>query len=224
MSVHDGHRARRKEQFRAHGLDSFADHEALELLLFYASPKADMNPVAHRLLERFGSLDAVLSASERELTEIPGVGKHTATLLTLILPLVRRARLEAQDAPALISPETAGAFFGDVFFGMRDERLYEACLDAKGKLLRCCTVGEGSVDVIGLNVRRLVENALNCGDCGVVLAHNHPSGVALPSEEDNAATLLAQDALRAVGIRLLDHIIVADGDFVSLRQNGLLAG
>ena len=223
MAVHDGHRARKKAQFRAHGLDAFADHEALELLLFYAIPRVDTNPTAHRLMERFGSLDGVLSAPVEELEKVEGVGENAATLLSLILPLVRRSRLTASRQPVILNGvEAAGTYFRDLFFGMKEERLYEACLDAKGKLLQCFKVADGSVDTVNLNMRAIVENALKCGASAVILSHNHPSGVALPSSDDNTTTLMAFDALRTVGVRLIDHIIVADDDFVALYHNGLL--
>ncbi|MBQ9648439.1 MAG: DNA repair protein RadC [Oscillospiraceae bacterium] len=223
MSVHDGHRARKKAQFREHGLDAFADHEALELLLFYAIPRVDTNPVAHRLLERFGSLDGVLSAPAEELQKVEGVGGNAATLLSLILPFVRRSRMTASKKPVILNgTKAAGAYFKDLFFGMREERLYEACLDAKGKLLQCFKAADGSVDAVNINMRVIVENALKCGASAVILAHNHPSGVALPSADDNKTTLMVYDALRTVGVGLVDHIIVADGDFVSLSENGLL--
>jgi len=222
MAVHDGHRARRKKQFREHGLDAFAPHEALELLLFYAIPRTDTNPVAHRLIERFGSLAGVLSATPEQLAEVEGVGENAATLLSLVTALCRRARIDAAQGAAILSDaEHVGAFFCGLFQGVHEERLYEACLDAKGKLLQCFKVADGSVDTVNINMRRIVENALKCGASAVVLSHNHPSGVALPSPDDNAATLMVYNALRTVGVALTDHIIVADDDFVSLRDNGL---
>ena len=223
MAVHDGHRQRKKEQFRMHGLDAFADHEVLELLLYYAIPRRDTNPVAHRLMERFGSLDGVFSATVEELEEVEGMGKNAATLLALWMPLYRRVRTKPTAKEVILnSTEQAGRYFMDLFFGMRREELYEACLDAKGKLLACSRIAEGSVDAVNINTRRLVENALKCGASAVILAHNHPSGIALPSPDDNTTTLALWDALRAVGIPLIDHIIVADEDYVSLRDNGLL--
>lgn len=223
MAVHDGHRQRKKEQFRMHGLDAFADHEVLELLLYYAIPRRDTNPVAHRLMERFGSLDGVFSATVEELEEVEGVGKNAATLLALWMPLYRRVRTKPKAKEIILnSTEQAGQYFMDLFFGMRREELYEACLDAKGKLLACCRIAEGGVDTVNINTRRLVENALKCGASAVILAHNHPSGIALPSPDDNTTTLAVWDALRAVGIPLIDHIIVADEDYVSLHDNGLL--
>lgn len=223
MAVHDGHRQRKKEQFRMHGLDAFADHEVLELLLYYAIPRRDTNPVAHRLMERFGSLDGVFSATVEELEEVEGVGKNAATLLALWMPLYRRVRTKPTAKEVILnSTEQAGRYFMDLFFGMRREELYEACLDAKGKLLACCRIAEGGVDAVNISTRRLVENALKCGASAVILAHNHPSGIALPSPDDNTTTLALWDALRAVGIPLIDHIIVADEDYVSLHDNGLL--
>lgn len=223
MAVHDGHRQRKKEQFRMHGLDAFADHEVLELLLYYAIPRRDTNPVAHRLMERFGSLDGVFSATVEELEEVEGMGKNAATLLALWMPLYRRVRTKPTAKEVILnSTEQAGRYFMDLFFGMRREELYEACLDAKGKLLACCRIAEGGVDAVNISTRRLVENALKCGASAVILAHNHPSGIALPSPDDNTTTLALWDALRAVGIPLIDHIIVADEDYVSLHDNGLL--
>lgn len=222
MPVHEGHRARKKQQFLEHGLDTFADHEALEMLLYYAIPRLDTNPVAHRLLERFGSLSGVLSALPEELKTVEGIGEHAAVLLGLLLPLTRRAYLSSPQADVVLgSTEQLGRYFCKLFFGVRQERLYEVCLDAKGKLLRCHKIADGSVDAVNINVRQIVENALHCRASTVALAHNHPSGVALPSPDDNTATLMVCDALRTVGIGLSDHIIVADDDFVSLRQNGL---
>ena len=102
------------------------------------------------------------------------------------------------------------------------ELLYQACLDGKGKLLSCKKLSQGSADCTALSVRQVVENSLLSGASAVVLAHNHPSGVALPSESDRAVTLWVRDALKTMDIRLLDHIIVADNDFVSMNQSGYL--
>lgn len=223
MALHDGHRARKKAQFREYGLDAFADHEVLELLLFYAVPRVDTNPTAHRLLERFGSLDGVFSAPVEELEKVEGVGEHAATLLALLLPVIRRAYMAAKKGVVVLSSaERLGRYFCELLFGVRQETFYEVCLDAKGKLLHCYKIAEGSVNSVNINIRVIVENALRCHASAVALSHNHPSGLALPSPDDNATTLMVYNALRTVDIELVDHIIVADDDFVSLRDNGLL--
>ena len=95
MGIHDGHREKKRQQFLQHGLDSFAEHEVLELLLFYAIPRKDTNPIAHALMDRFGSLDAVLSAPVEELCRVKGVGESAAALLKLIPQVYRRSRMAA---------------------------------------------------------------------------------------------------------------------------------
>lgn len=225
-STHAGTRRTSLTQKRAvprPRLDAFADHEVLELLLYYAVPRQDTNPIAHRLMEKFGSLDAVFAADRAALEEVEGIGENASTLISLMFPLMRRIRASSGAHETILSDtEQAGAYFLDLFFGEREEKLYEACLDAKGRLLACHLVAEGDTESVQLNMRKIVENALKCGASSVLLAHNHPSGVALPSPADNATTLSVFDALRTVGVELADHIIVADDDFVSLRHNGLL--
>ena len=224
MGLHDGHRARKKALFRQSGLDGFADHEVLELVLYYAIPRRDTNETAHRLLQKFGSLQNVFSAPAEELAKVEGVGENAALLLTLLPAAVRRAGRSGGRERVLNSVDKCGRYFLELLGGERQEALYEACLDAKGKLLSCKKLAQGSADSAVLSVRQVVENALLCGASGVVLAHNHPSGIALPSQEDIAVTRRLQVALDAVGIVLADHIIVADEDFVSLADSGLLSG
>ena len=222
MGLHDGHRARKKEQFRRHGLDGFADHEVLELLLYYAIPRRDTNETAHRLLQKFGSLQNVFSAGAEELARVEGVGESAALFLTLLPAVQKRAARSGGREKVLNSVDKCGRFFLELLAHQRQETLYQACLDAKGKLLSCKRLSQGSADCTALSVRQVVENALLSDASAVVLAHNHPSGVALPSENDRAVTLWVRDALKAIDIRLLDHIIVADGDFVSMNQSGYL--
>ena len=223
MGVHDGHRVRRREQFLQHGLDAFADHEVLELLLFYALPRRDTNPIAHELIDRFGSLEQVLAASPEELAQVPGMGTAAAALIKLVPQITRRARASSADAETpLDTTERIGRFFVEQYIAEKQEIMYQLCLDAKGRMLSCRRVSEGSAAAVSLNLRQIVENALRSNAVLVALAHNHPSGVAFPSREDIAATLQVRGALETIGVQLVDHIIVADDDFVSLRQEGLL--
>ena len=223
MGVHDGHREKMRARFLAGGLEGFAPHEALELLLYYAIPRRDTNPIAHALMERYGSLSAVLTAPVEDLKKVEGVGESAAVLLKLAPQLYRKARLsDAEQETVLSSVERVGAYLLERFAGEKNEVVYQLCLDRKGKLLACKKLGEGGVASADLDIRRLVENALLTGASSVVLAHNHPSGVALPSRDDYAATDRAKTALSVVGVALADHIIVADGDFVSMSDSGYL--
>lgn len=223
MGIHDGHREKMRQRFLRGGLDAFADHEALELLLYYAIPRKDTNPIAHALMERYGSLSAVLTAPVEDLEKVEGIGESAAVLLKLAPQLYRKARLsDAEQETVLNSVSRVGAYLLDRFTGEKNEVLYQLCLDRKGKLLACKKLGEGDIASAELDIRRLVENALLTGASSVILAHNHPSGVALPSEEDYIATSRAKEALAVVGVVLTDHIIVADGDFVSMSDSGYI--
>lgn len=221
MSIHDGHRQRMKERFLAEGLDNFSDIQVLELLLFYAVPRQDTNPIAHALLERFGTLAQVLETPVAELEKVKGVGHNAAVLLNLSTELGRRYQVSRMmQTRILASVEECGKYLVPRFFGRRNETVFILCLDAKCKVLGCVEVGEGSVNSAGVPVRRIVETALAYNATTVILAHNHPSGLAMPSGEDVQTTHRVAAALNAVEISLADHIVVADDDFVSIVQSG----
>ena len=222
MSIHDGHRQRLKTRFREEGLDHFEEHEVLELLLYYTIPRRDTNPIAHELMNRFGSLSQVLDARPEELAKVDGMGDAAATFLSLITAvgryyLVNRTMLET----ILPTLDKCGQYLVPFFHGRRNEMVYILCLDAKCKVLCCKEMGEGSVNSAGVPIRRIVETALGVNATSVILAHNHPSGFAFPSDEDVLTTRRVALALDAVEIQLVDHIIVSDDDFVSLAQSGL---
>lgn len=220
-SMHDGHRERLKQRFRETGLDGFHEINVLELVLFYAIPRKDTNPIAHRLLDRFGSPAGVLDAPAEELTRIEGVGENAALLLKLIPQLARQYQISRSAGDCILDTTTkAGNYLVPYFFGQRDELVYLLCLDAKCKVLDCRELFHGSVNSAAVSTRKIVETALACNATSVVLAHNHTSGIALPSKEDEATTRTVQRALDAVDILLADHIVVADEDFVSMADNG----
>ena len=221
MSIHEGHRQRIKDRFRQDGLDNFDEIHVLELLLFYCVPRKDTNPLAHRLLERFGSLSQILEAKPEELEKVEGVGENISTFLALTTAVGRYYLVNRSTQSAILqNTEQCGNFLLPYFFGRRNEMVFLLCLDAKCKVICCKEVGEGSVNSAGIPIRRIVELALGANATSVVLAHNHPSGLALPSGDDVYTTRRIARALHAVEINLIDHIIVADEDFVSLAQSG----
>jgi DNA repair protein RadC len=221
MSVHDGHRERLKQRFLTEGLDKFTDIQALELLLFYCIPRKDTNELAHKLLKRFGSLSQVMETSHEELMTVEGVGANTATFLKLIPAAGRFYSVDRTNRSKILNTLTeCGHFMKEYFEGRSHETVFLLCLDAKCKVLCCQQVGEGGVNSAGVPIRRVVETALAANATTVVLAHNHPSGLALPSHEDIATTRRLAVALDAVEITLADHMVVADGDFTSMVQSG----
>lgn len=222
MHTAAGHRQRVKDRFRKEGLDSFDEVHALELLLFYAIPQRDTKPLARTLLDRFGSLPLVLEATVDELMAVPGVGENIAIFLNLVLASSRYySSRKNKQTVFLNSVHECGNYLLSHFTGMRNEAVYMLCLDAKCKMLCCLKLAEGNVNSTNVPIRRVVELALGVNATTVILAHNHPSGVAIPSAEDLQTTERVASALGAMDILLADHFVVGDEDFTSLVQSGL---
>lgn len=221
MGIHDKHRKRMKQKFIDSGMDSFADHEVLELLLYYAIARRDVNPIAHDLINRFGSLASVFDAPIEELCKIDGVGEHTAALIKMLPQISRRYLISRTSTDNILdSPKKAGQYVQSFFYSMRKECVYIICLDAKNKVITTKCITKGDVSSVPLSPRQVVEFALANQASAIILAHNHPNGFALPSGSDYSSTRKIQEALQAVDVNMLDHIIVADDDFVSMADNG----
>lgn len=221
--LHEKHRDRLRERFLKDGLDSFEPHNVLELLLFYARPRGDTNPLAHRLVETFGSLSGVLDAAVEDLCQVEGMGKKTAVFLKMI-PQVSRYYLDDKFKNGYIidGAKSAGEFLLPKFVGKTNEVVYLVCLDNKGKVINTTQVMEGSVNATQVSARRIIEIAIRTNASAVIISHNHPNGVAIPSGADVATTRNLDQALRLVGISLMDHIIVAEDDFTSMADSGII--
>lgn len=222
-NVHSGHRARMKQRFREHGLDNFSDHQVLELLLFYVIPRRDVNPIAHALLDTFGSLYAVFEAPVSALKKVPGVGEQTAELIRLIPQINRRYLISKQSGDGCLNDSRkAGAYLVPRFMYERDEVVLLVCLDGNCRVIHCQEIARGETNSTTVSVRKVVEIALAQNSTSVILAHNHTSGIALPSQEDLITTRQLAKALSMVNVQLADHIVVADDDFVSMADSGAL--
>lgn len=222
MSIHDGHRQRLMDRFRDNGLDEFHAIQALELILFFSIPRRSTNELAHHLLDRFGSFSRVLEASQEELMEVPGVGRNTATLLHLVREAGRFYQVDRAKRDRLLPTiDDCARYLEPYFFGKQQEMVYLLCLDAGCNAIACREVGEGELNAAAVSPRRVVEVALAEKAASVVLAHNHPGGVAIPSPEDVAVTRRLNAALSAVDVVLMDHLVMVDGDYVSMVQSRL---
>ena len=218
----EGHRQRLRERFLNEGLESFQEHEVLELMLFYCIQRKDTKEIARRLLNRFGSLPRVLEANPEDLRKVEGMGEVSATFLSMLLSVWRYYDVaRTKNEKILKSLDACGDYLKERFKGMTKENVYLLCMDAKCKVLGCVWIGEGNVNSASIPVRRIVEIALSMNTSVAVLAHNHPSGVAIPSHEDVATTKRLAVALDSVDIVLADHIVVADNDFISMALSGL---
>lgn len=219
---HKGHREKLRTRFiRENGFDSFEDHQILELLLFYTNPRGDTNPIAHDLLDTFGSLKGVLEARPEMLMSVNGVGDRAATLLSMVVPLTRVWNRCAMAVPDHIgNSREAEKYCLSLLAGHRSERFYVISLSAKCDVLGRRLISEGSLSEVSAYPRSVLETALNYNAHSVLLCHNHPGGTCAPSPEDIASTLQLQRLLSGVGILLLDHIIVANDSTYSMIQHG----
>ena len=201
--IHGGHRQRLRARFLKGGPDDFAPHELLELVLCYAIPRGDVNPLAHRLIQRFGSLSGVLEASESELRSVDGVGDSTACLLRL-LPEKNR------PAPVFDTVGKLVAYLRPLYVGLTTERVYLILLDNGMRMIDCISLGDGAVNCSAVTVRRIAELCLTNHAACAVLAHNHPKGMAIPSGADLEVTNRVDSALETVGVPLLEHLIITE--------------
>ena len=219
---HDGHRKRLNARFVKSGLDDFEPHNVLELLLFYSIPRKDTNPLAHRLISRFGSLSGVFDAKPEELMKVEGITENTAVLISMVPQMARKYLEDKADAVNAIGGfKDIGMYLMPKFVGRTVETIMLASLDNKNKIISCNIVAEGETDRATLSKRKVMEEAMRVGATRVILAHNHPRGFAMPSSEDIYLTREIYALLASVGIELVDHIIFAEDDFVSLAVSGI---
>ena len=221
--IHKGHRNRMRKRFEQDGLERFEPHQVLELLLFYAIPQRDTNKIAHRLLERFGSISRVFDASIADLASVEEIGYNTAVLLKMVPQLAKIYQKDRwQKRVDLSLPATRGEFVKSLFIGEVYEVLYLVCLDSAKRLLACVRVHEGTLDEISMYPRNVVEAALRQKARYLIMAHNHPSGNKMPSNGDIFATEKVAHALKAVGIDLLDHVVVGAEEYSSFQEMGIM--
>lgn len=222
-SIHEGHRKRMRERYAETGFEGFSDYNALEMLLYYAIPRKDTNELAHTIINDLGSFAAVFEASKEELMQVKGVNEHTATLISLVTQVNKRY-LESKCAKStkISSSAEAGNYFIAKFAYEVNECAYAMLLDGKGKLIVCRKISQGVVNGTDIGIRSLCELALKFRATSVIVAHNHPTGVLMPSAEDEHCTGMIKKALDVIGITLSDHIIVAGEKYISLSRLGMM--
>lgn len=217
--IHAGHRARLRERFLKEGLSGFPEHEALELLLTYAIPQRDVNPLAHRLIERFGSFHGVLEASESELTRVEGVGRHAASLICLMPQLMSYYQRNAMgERPQITNLLEAKQYCGALFIGAHEELFYVVSLEKSGRVIKTELLHRGTVDEIAVYPRIVAETAFRHHAHSVLLAHNHPGGSGMPSQADYDATRAIVEALKVLSIGVVDHLIFHGAGVYSMSR------
>lgn len=218
-----GHRARLRDKFaQAHG-KGLADYELLELLLFLAVPRGDMKPLAKTLLQKFGSLSALLKAEKSLVLGTPGVGLGVLHVIQLVQALMSKIlQQEMIDKPLLANWQSVLDYCHVTMAYDQRETSRLLFLDRKNKIIADEVQQTGTVDHVALYPREVVKRALDLGASAIIIVHNHPSGDPTPSRGDIETTLKVQEALQPLGIEVHDHLIIGKGRHSSLRSMGLM--
>ncbi len=220
--MHEGHRERLRQTYIENGIDGLHDHQVLELILTYALPRIDTNPIAHKLLQCYGSLRAVFEAPVEDLTKVKGIGTSAAVLLKLIGDTDRRmARREAEKVKIKNSAE-AMRFVMTLFEDKRYEAVYLLSLNKAREIVHADKISSGTVTQSAIYPRLIVEYAIRHGAHSAILAHNHPSGDLTPSKQDIDVTKEIISALALIDVKLDDHIIVSKTNAYSCLQDCFL--
>ncbi len=218
-----GHRERMRDKLLERGPDALADYELLEMLLFFAQPKGDTKPLAKGLINRFGSYAAVLSAPQQELFAVPGIGRHSVAAMKLVEGSLKRfARAEVIERPVLNNWDRLLEYLHTVLAREKIEQFRVLFLDSKNRLLADEAQARGTVNHTPVYPREVVKRALELHATALILVHNHPSGDPTPSQDDIDMTQEVKIAAQVLSIVLHDHLIVGNGTWTSLRQEGYL--
>lgn len=221
---HQGHRDRMRERIKSQGVANMPQHEILEFLLYPFVPMKDTNPIAHELIDRFGSLEKVFDASPKLLEEVKNMTESAALYLTTLPQVFKRYNLQKfGQKPMLDTTQHAVEYFRSLFSDEKEEAIYMVIVNSKGMLLESCKIGSGNLDSCQLNTREFILRTANSeGNC-ILLAHNHPSGSPLPSPSDCEFTIWLISLAEVLGITLVDHLIIASEGYFSFRENDKLA-
>lgn len=218
--LHKEHRKRLREKFLKVGAEGLATHELIELLLFYAIPMKDTNETAHQLIKEYSRVTDILEASPESLAEIEGLGENSAILFKLILAIMNKYMTEQNDlVNAMLTPKNIDKYIKNLFYGHTNEVAYAILMDKDCVVKKVKMLSTGTVNSAPLYPREVVKLAVNEHYPYMILAHNHPNGNAIPSQNDFKITKTIELALNFVDVRLVDHIIVSGNDVISLAKN-----
>lgn len=223
LNIHAGHRERMRQRFLKEGAEGFADHELLEMLLYYANPRGDTNPLAHKMIQEFTSLPSLIEADPVDISRICGVSKNTAILISLQKELSKRClAVQWRDRPTLNSLEKAKGFCKSLMAYKNREYFYVICLDSKRRVIQNCKISEGTLHEAVVHPRIVVEAVIKHQASSVILCHNHPSGNEKPTFDDVSLTTQLMQVLQAIDVQTVDHIIVAEDRLYSFLENKMI--
>lgn len=216
--MHRGHRKRMRDRIKRYGAESLCTHELLEVLLYLAIPVKDTNALAHRLLDRFGSIQNVLNADKKELTSVEGVGENTAFVLNYISSIMKMCGTENCNSVHMNTLKKAAAYGISLFAGVQREEFYALMLDNSMKMISCRKIAEGGVSSVSADISSVMRPIVDERAAAVIFLHNHPGGEPIPSNEDMAFTYTAEQMLSTIGVPLVEHILIAGVDYTPILK------
>ncbi|MBQ2931534.1 MAG: DNA repair protein RadC [Clostridia bacterium] len=224
MSIHDGHRSRLDEKVKKFGLEMLEEHEQLEHLLYAVIPRGDTNDIAHELLERFGTISAVLNASETELEKVEGVGPRTAKFIKDLIPLLGIVERSAKYRipPRLDTAEKIADFVKTYFYGRLTEEVYMFSLNTSYRLVAVNKLRSGIAGEVYVFPSEIAKLALLDNATAIIVAHNHPGGSINPSRLDITLTDKIRKACKAIEVELLDSMVVSGEEYFSIMNHGYM--
>lgn len=224
VNIHAGHRSRMREKFSLYGRDVFNTHELLEMLLFYAIPCKNTNPLAKNLIARFSTLDGVLSADRAELLSVEGVGPRIADMLIAVGKInISEAVIKISDnenaGRSFIDYSETGDFFVDYFDGKLSYETVVLLLNNKMESIGFETLCNADYETAAIKCSPFIDAAMKCGASVAVVAHNHPYGPAFPTPGDIATNAMVADSLERAGVLLAEHYVVSGKSYVGFMNN-----
>ncbi|PKL42906.1 MAG: hypothetical protein CVV41_12850 [Candidatus Riflebacteria bacterium HGW-Riflebacteria-1] len=221
-----GHRDRLRKRYDETAFDGFADHEILEILLFYTFAQKDTKPIAKALLKEFGSLEKVLAADFQQLCGVDGVGHASARFISMFRAVLQRINRSKvfEAAPAIASGSALITYLGASMEALPEEQLRVIFVNNMNRVIKDEVISTGTEDQTAVYPRKIMKRAMALHATGIIVVHNHPTGQLRPSNADINITRALLAAAEALDLRMLDHVIVGreDKGYFSFRENGLI--
>jgi len=216
--LHSGHRKRMNQRVRFDpDFEGFAPHEMLEFLLYIGVPRVDTNELAHRIIQEFGSFSKVFYAPVDELLKVKGLTERAAFTIASVLPIARWVSIQNRNGKRFKIEDTDSAvrFLRPYFANKLVENVYIVCIDSADYVVNIFPISKGSSNMAVIDARQIINKANSSMASKVILAHNHPAGTLMPSQEDVNATSQVAIGLSSISITLVDHLIfIPTGDEV----------
>lgn len=224
-NIHSEHRKRLQQQIFLSNLNSMSEIQMLEYILTLSIPRKDTNPLAHKLLDEFGSLYNVLDANYSSLIKVKGIGTKTAMMLNSLIKIIYYYRESKREDKknTLDTPTKIMDFFRDFLESKPSEELYIVCLNGKNELIKAEKLVSGDTNSLSISTRKITEIVLKYNANMVIIGHNHPQGEPYPSYEDFNTTSKIVEALSILNVPLVDHIIVGKNECYSFSASGTLS-